>query len=496
MKRSSIVSVFFILYRTSNNPDLFAQFPPSTNYYFCALNGTCYNEENNHNPKVSLILEEYSQEEIINVTNDFLDAHPEFTYIAPASQLYNCHGFAYSVFQGGEQLKIDWNDALCSYNGCDIESYYQISESSAQKGDIATIVDPNDNGTYSIHSSIVLNNDTVVSKIGFHPVVKHYKYDPWIVAQMGGIGTITQYTYYRRVINTNERITGLSTFNCSGTYTFSPNVTPTNCSWSVEPAAMFQQSSGTGTTANLNYATPFVYLAPKAKITFTFCYGCDNHYCATKEIDLRIPTTTISGTAIPDGFKNALALANQLPERYEMDEVQQADHADYMRLLRLYESLHESGRSIYELTETETEMLESMAGGGKGNSQSLAETLLSEIQGDEATASSCPELPETEGRNRGTYSVMDSKTTDFSVSIWPNPATTDVIVDYILPKNATQATFTITNILGITLKSLTLHGSFGQLTIDLQELPYGIYCYLFSCEGNMKSGKIVIERNK
>ena len=76
----------------------------------------------------------------------------------------------------------------------------------------------------------------------------------------------------------------------------------TSCTWSVEPADMFQTASGTGTTANLTYKTPFTYLAPKARITFTFSYSCDNHYSVSKEIDLLIPTTTISGTAVSDGF--------------------------------------------------------------------------------------------------------------------------------------------------------------------------------------------------
>lgn len=116
------------------------------------------------------------------------------------------------------------------------------------------------------------------------------------------LGVATHYVYYRRLINTNSMISGSPTFNGTGTYIFSPNVTPATCTWSVEPADMFQNASGTGYTANLSYATPFVHLAPKATLTFTFSYGCDNHYTATKEIDLRIPTTTVSGNAVSDGF--------------------------------------------------------------------------------------------------------------------------------------------------------------------------------------------------
>ena len=120
---------------------------------------------------------------------------------------------------------------------------------------------------------------------------------------MMGLGVSSHYVYYRRIINTPINISGPYVFNGTGTFIFYPDyLNITSCSWSVEPADMFQVSSGTGDIANLSYKTPFVYLAPKATITFTFSYGCDNHYTVSKEFDLRIPTTTISGNAISEGF--------------------------------------------------------------------------------------------------------------------------------------------------------------------------------------------------
>ncbi|MBR4391523.1 MAG: T9SS type A sorting domain-containing protein [Bacteroidales bacterium] len=101
---------------------------------------------------------------------------------------------------------------------------------------------------------------------------------------------------------TNAQITGPDIIDGSAVYLFYPDIKPENCYWSVEPAAMFQQSSGTGIVAALDYATPFIYLSPKATLTYTFSYSCDNSYSCSKEIDLLIPTTTISGTAISDGF--------------------------------------------------------------------------------------------------------------------------------------------------------------------------------------------------
>ena len=135
--------------------------------------------------------------------------------------------------------------------------------------------------------------------MGNDPLFKHHKYDQWIV-QLTNLNDTVHYVYYRRIIN--NQLTGPDVFHGTGTYQFIPNVTPSTCTWSVEPAELFQTSSGTGYTANLSYKTSPTRLATKARITFTFAYSCDNHYSVSKEFDLRIPTTTISGTAVSDGF--------------------------------------------------------------------------------------------------------------------------------------------------------------------------------------------------
>ena len=274
----------------------------STNFYFCALNGTCYNEVNNDNPKVSRILEEYSPQQKIELTEAFMENYPQYVVVDSASLLYNCHGFAYSVYQGGEKVQITWDSTIYSNNGALMASYVIIDSTEARLGDIVTAVEQESWGDLtSRHSAIVINEDTLLSKWGNSPLFKHRKYDSLLSVHMG-LGVSSHYVYYRRIINTPNYISGPYTFNGTGVYDFYPSITPTSCSWSVEPAAMFQVSSGTGYRAILNYRTPFVYLAPKATITFTFSYGCDNHYTVSKEFDLRIPTTTISGNAISDGF--------------------------------------------------------------------------------------------------------------------------------------------------------------------------------------------------
>ena len=262
-------------------------------YYFCALNGSCYNDTDR---KVTFEENEYTPAEIIYQTELFQNAHPEFEIIEPTSMRYNCHGYTHSVYHGGEKLFIQWEEELCN------DAFFEIADTNnLQYGDIAVIRKTDGHGGYDMtseHSSIVVNNDTLISKWGNGPLTKHYKYD--LINIKGFENDVAVYTYYRRVANT--QINGADVFNGSGTYTFAPNVEIESCTWSVEPAAMFQQSSGSGTIANLSYKSNLSYLAPKAVLTFTFGYSCDNHYTIKKEIDLTVPTMSVSGEMTCDGF--------------------------------------------------------------------------------------------------------------------------------------------------------------------------------------------------
>ena len=273
-------------------------------YCFYTLSGVQYNpgihpEEGSpyhHNMWVTTDEDEeaLSMCELAFLREHFENNYPNHTILDDSTYTYNCHGYSFSVFQGGEKCNISWCRELCTYSFVEVQT--------PQKGDVAVIRTDIGNNQYapmSIHSSIVESQDTLISKWGIGLLTKHHKND---LVDIGDVGTINIYTYYRRIINTPNQISGPYTFNGSGLYVFYPSIPVTSCSWSVEPAAMFQQSSGTGEIAELRYATPFVHLAPKASITFTFSYGCDNHYTVSKEFDLRIPTTTVSGVAESDGF--------------------------------------------------------------------------------------------------------------------------------------------------------------------------------------------------
>ena len=283
----------------------YAQIGFGTSFNFCSFNGVQYNPgwhpeggpNNNYNDKwvTTYEDEDLSECEKLFLLMNLRDEYPGHTILGPATMSYNCHGYSHSIYQGGDTCNVTWYPELC------INCFTLVQ--TPQPGDIAVVRDYT-NYTHteyellSQHSSIVVNQDTLISKWGMGLLTKHHKDD--VIGFTGLAMGSAVYTYYHLVINND--IQGPSVFNGTGTYTFDYDVAPTSCTWSVEPAAMFQTASGSGYTANLSYATPLAYLAPKATITFTFQYGCDNHYTATKEIDLRIPTTTISGTATSEGF--------------------------------------------------------------------------------------------------------------------------------------------------------------------------------------------------
>ena len=236
-----------------------AQLVNGTPFNYCTLNGDQYNPGTHpegglsyyHNMWVTTNEDDaLSNSEVIYLRESFLDNYPNHTILSDSTVSYNCHGYSFSVSQGGDICNICWFDEFCRH------SFEPIM--TPQKGDVAVIREIAQVNGYvlgSIHSSIVVNQDTMISKWGIGCLTKHHKNDVVNIV----LGTEYVYTYYRRVINTNDRIHGPATFNGTGTYYFDHNdkASTFSCTWSVEPAAMFQNASGSGTTASLSYATPY-----------------------------------------------------------------------------------------------------------------------------------------------------------------------------------------------------------------------------------------------
>ena len=82
------ILILLFIFCFSNH--LLAQIMVGEPYYFCALNGSCYNDNDR---KVTFEENEYTNDEIIHLTEQFQNAHPEFEIIEPVSMKYNCHEY-------------------------------------------------------------------------------------------------------------------------------------------------------------------------------------------------------------------------------------------------------------------------------------------------------------------------------------------------------------------------------------------------------------------
>lgn len=192
---------------------------------------------------------------------------------------------------------------------------------------------------------------------------------------------------------------------------------------------------------------------------------------------------------------HAFALANMLPELYGLQGDALADHSDYMRLIGLYQTLYREGRTVFELTNLEAAMVDSIAEWGTGTSKAMAGAMLMERSDDYVRVSDCPTMPENNGRNMGSNDNWDNslnRALGFTVSVSPNPATTWATVDYTLPADATNANISLANALGVTVITQELTGNTGQKVLDLRSLTPGVYTYSVRCGKHLQTGKIVI----
>lgn len=192
---------------------------------------------------------------------------------------------------------------------------------------------------------------------------------------------------------------------------------------------------------------------------------------------------------------SAFTLAGLLPQLYELDGDDLTDHFNYVQLLTLYQNLKQSERSIFEMTETEMMLVEDLANNGYGVSKSMAEAILDVL--GEYSYIDCPVLSPTIG-SRGTYPSKEGqirgKDMELKVNLSPNPAANWISVEYKLPDGCSEATFVITNALGIKKASICLEGDQGCKVIDLTNMASGIYSCILRCGSFVKTEKLVITK--
>lgn len=200
--------------------------------------------------------------------------------------------------------------------------------------------------------------------------------------------------------------------------------------------------------------------------------------------------TAIASFIQEGDFDNAFKLAEQLPDRYQLEGDGLLEYSEYMQLLNLHRTLYATHRTVAQLSDSERKMVESIAKEGYGFSKSMAAAML-RGSSDEPSYS-CPILPSGTRGMEGSTGIGQLEVSDFSVSVIPNPASTMARVEYTLPVECQQASFELFNTLGERVMSVILEGQIGSKTVMLESLPKGVYNFSVRSANATLSGKLII----
>lgn len=196
-------------------------------------------------------------------------------------------------------------------------------------------------------------------------------------------------------------------------------------------------------------------------------------------------------------FKNAFTLANTLPDVYQLKGDDLADHKDYMTLITMYQSLHNSNRTVREMTSDETKIVKDIAENGYGTSKLMAKGIMMENDNRYAEPYICPEFPRGCGKVTADNTDYCSGNVDdlgISINTWPNPAKKLVTIDYKLLEKSSDANLTIINPIGIKVVEIKLETAQNSITLDVSRLNPGIYLLKVDMgDGKEYTEKIIVE---
>jgi hypothetical protein len=206
--------------------------------------------------------------------------------------------------------------------------------------------------------------------------------------------------------------------------------------------------------------------------------------------DRQIIATYIS----EDNFAEALALANMLPQLYQLEGNELTEHNYYMDMLSLHQTLYQEGRNTFQLDSTEKANIIFIANNSKGVAGAQAKSILEGVY--EEYFDDCPDADGSAGcKSSSTINPnVLGRAYGLNISVKPNPAKQWAAFDYTLPGDETEATITITNATGAVIEILEVNGKQGQKLWDTRKVKPGVYIYTIKLAGFSQSGKIVIRK--
>lgn len=190
---------------------------------------------------------------------------------------------------------------------------------------------------------------------------------------------------------------------------------------------------------------------------------------------------------------DALALANMLPQLYDISGEALEEHNRYMAFKQMQVNLINDGRNIFQLSETEKELLENLAEESRGIAGMNAKNILSLVYN--ATFCNCPSPPAGNLKRKPVASpALIHKVYEPEISAKPNPAKAWVNFSYKLSGENPQAILEINDVQGRAIQSVQLNGTEGRYVWDTRNITSGVYYYTLKSEKSAKSCKLIISR--
>ncbi|MDR2410682.1 MAG: T9SS type A sorting domain-containing protein [Bacteroidales bacterium] len=91
-----------------------------------------------------------------------------------------------------------------------------------------------------------------------------------------------------------------------------------------------------------------------------------------------------------------------------------------------------------------------------------------------------------------TTAIADNSVAQVSLNAYPNPATTKVFIQHDLKNQASEARLLMSNLIGVTVKSIPISSTSDKTQIDISDLAAGIYFYSIATGGKSSVTKKLI----
>jgi hypothetical protein len=190
---------------------------------------------------------------------------------------------------------------------------------------------------------------------------------------------------------------------------------------------------------------------------------------------------------------DALALADIIPELYQLSEYDLDEHNYYLEMLNLRIDLLQQGRSYNELTAGEITQLENLAQNSHGTAGAQARAILEQSLGQHFC--DCLNIMGNQSFKSTTINpALLNQALGVNCTVEPNPAREWAAFDYTLPEAEGKGVINITDASGRVIKTIEVTGTQGQYVWDTREVKPGVYFYTFVVNGTGTTSKLVITK--